>query len=67
VTTSPALPIKSETKTFRTPEFVVDALGNMFAKTSIELAVDGRQNIVVLDAEQVELLLKILRIAPYAE
>ena len=67
ITTSAVPPIKAPEKTFRTPEIVVDNAGSMFHKTSLELMVDNRRSIAVLDAEQVEILLKLIRIADYAE
>lgn len=39
----------------------------MFAKTSLELTVDGRRTIAVLQSEQVELLLKLLQVVEYAD
>lgn len=45
----------------------MDANGNMFTKTTVDLRVDGRQMIVVLEAEQAELLMKLLRVVPYAD
>lgn len=59
--------MKSEEKTFKTPELLLDSVGNMYTKTSIELMIDGRRSIAVLDAEQAELLVKLLRVVEYAE
>jgi len=39
----------------------------MFTKTVLELTLDNRRAIAVLDAEQVEILLKLLRVAEYAD
>ena len=65
--TSAVPTIQSSEKSWKTPELLMDTSGNMFMKSSLEVTVDGRRSIVVLDAEQVELLLKILRIAEYAD
>lgn len=59
--------MKAEEKTFKTPELLLDSAGNMYTKTSFELTVDGRRSIAVLDAEQVEILLKLLRVVDYAD
>lgn len=67
VTTSAVPSIQSLEKAWKTPELLVDTAGNMFTKSSLEVTVDDRRTIIVLDAEQVELLLKILRIADYAD
>lgn len=67
MTTSPVPPVKAEGKTFKTPELLLDSAGNMYTKTSIEINIDGRRNIAVLDAEQTEILLKLLRIVEYAD
>ena len=67
MTSSPAPPIQTKENSFKTPEFLVDSEGNMFAKTSLELTVDGRRTIAVLQSEQVELLLKLLQVVEYAD
>ena len=67
MTTSPVPPIQSKTPTWKTPELVVDTVGNLFAKTSFEVSVDGQRAIVVMDAEQAELILKLLRVVDYAD
>ncbi len=67
ITTSPVLAVRSDSKIFKTPEIVIDSKGNMFTKTVLELTLDNRRAIAVLDAEQVEILLKLLRIAEYAD
>jgi hypothetical protein len=67
VTTAEPPTIKGEKGSFRTPELVVDEAGNFFYKTSIEMVIDGRRNIILLDATKTELLLKLMEIAPYAE
>jgi hypothetical protein len=46
---------------------VVDSAGNMFVKTTLELIIDNRRTLSVLDAEQVELLIKLLRVVDYAD
>ena len=66
VTTSETPSIVSGSKTVKTPEIVVDPKGNMFTKTSLDIEINGKRGIVVLDAEQAELVLKTLRIAEYA-
>ena len=65
ITTSPVPPVTSSQKTFKTPEIMVDELGNMFTKTSLELTIDSKRKIGVLDAEDAAYLLKILRVAPH--
>lgn len=67
VTTSGVPSVQSMEKSWKTPELLVDTSGNMFTKSSIEATIDGRRTVIVLDAEQVELVLKILRIADYAD
>jgi len=67
ITTSSVPPIKSDQKIFRTPEIVIDSKGSMFTKTSLELTIDSRRVIAVLDAEQVEIFLKLIRVVNYAE
>ena len=67
ITTSQVPPIKADQKKFKTPEIVVDSKGSMFTKTSLELMIDNRRAIAVLDAEQVEILLKLLRVVDYAD
>lgn len=67
VTCSPAPMIQTGEKSFKTPELMVDSSGNVYAKTSIELTIDGRRSIAVLDSEQVELLLKLLQIVKYVD
>jgi len=48
---------------FKTPEAVVDKRGNTFSKSVIEVTVDGSSTYIVkLDAEQTELVLKIIGI-----
>ena len=59
--------MKAAAKNFKTPEILVDSDGNMFTKTSLELVIDGKRAIAVLDAEQVELMLKLLRVVEYAD
>lgn len=45
----------------------MDGAGNMFAKTSIEITIDDKRAIAVLEAEQVELILKLLQVVKYAD
>ena len=67
ITTSAIPPVKSSEKAFKTPGILVDEKGTMFHKTSLELMIDNRRQIAILDAEQVEILLKLIRVAEYAE
>jgi hypothetical protein len=55
----------SKEKTFKTPELLLDGAGNMFTKTSLEVTIDDMRSIAILDAEQVELFLKLLRVVDY--
>jgi hypothetical protein len=57
---------KGET-TFKTAEMLVDSNGDMFTKASLDIQIDDKRVINVLDAEQVELLLKLLRVIDYAD
>lgn len=45
---------------YRTSEVVIDEDGNMFHRTSLDIMVDKSHQIVMLSAEHVELLLKLL-------
>ncbi len=65
ITTSPVPPIRSDRKAFTTPEIMVDKLGNMFTKTSLELTIDDKREIGVLVAKDAAYLLKIIRVAPH--
>jgi len=65
ITTSPVPPVRSEQKAFITPEIMVDELGNMFTKTSLELTIDNKREIGVLFARDAAYLLKIIRVAPH--
>ena len=67
IATSAVPTIQSSEKAWKTPELLVDTAGNMYMKSSMEITLDGRRSIVVLDAEQVELLLKILRVVEYVD
>lgn len=67
MTSSTAPPIQTGENSFRTPELLVDSDGNMFAKTSLELTIDGRRAIAVVQSEQVELLLKLLQVVKYVD
>jgi len=55
----------SKEKTFKTPELLLDVAGNMFTKASLEVIIDDQRSIAILDAEQVELFLKLLRVVDY--
>ena len=55
-----AVDLKGDSDAYRTPEMVVDENGIAFAKSIMRADQDGVQCIIKLDAEQVELLLKIL-------
>jgi hypothetical protein len=48
-----------------TPEMVIDARGDVFHMGGIEAEVNGRKNYIILEARQVELLLKLILIVPY--
>lgn len=64
VTTSPVPEIKGADGEVRTAGIVVDGHGNLFHKTSMELVLDGQLQVVFLDATKVELILKLLGVAP---
>jgi len=60
--------IKSEGRaTLETPEMVIDGKGNAFGKAAIEAEIDGKKSLIILEARQVELILKLLGIAPYEQ
>lgn len=67
ITTSACPPIAGgkRNEVFESKTMVLDSLGNMFMPTTLDITVDGHKKIVMLDAKQVELLLKLLRIADY--
>ena len=67
ITTSPVPPNSSEVKAWKTPEVLIDTHGSMFTKSCLEVSIDDKRTLAVLDAEQVELLLKLLRVAEYAD
>jgi len=67
VMTSPVPMIQSPETAWKTPELLVDTAGNMYTKSSLEITIDDKRSIVVLDAEQVELIMKILRVVEYAD
>jgi len=50
-----------------TPEMVVDSLGNAFTKSALEADIDDHRNLIMLNARQTELLLKLIGIAPYEQ
>lgn len=64
VTTSPVPEIRGVDGEVRTAGIVVDRLGNMYHKTSMELVIDGSLQVVFLDATKVELILKLLGVSP---
>ena len=47
-------------------ELSIDASGKAYGKSSLHINVNGSQQIVMLDGRQVELLLKLLGVVPYA-
>ena len=65
MTTSAVPKMISKEKTFKTPELLLDVAGNMFTKASLEVIIDDQRSIAILDAEQVELFLKLLRVVDY--
>jgi hypothetical protein len=60
------IPIERESPSrIETPEIVIDPKGNAFGKAAVEAVIDGKKSLIALEARQVELLLKLLRIVPY--
>lgn len=54
-------------KVHRSATVVVDELGNIFLRGALDVVVDGTNSMVILDAEQTEIVLKALRIAEYGK
>ena len=55
----------SENKEFVSQELVVDKSGNSFGRGSLTVDRNGVRSLVLLEARQVELVLKTLRVVPY--
>lgn len=51
----------------RSATAVIDELGNVFLRGALDVVVDGTNNLVILDAEQTEIILKVIRVAEYGK
>jgi hypothetical protein len=68
IMTSQTPPIKGNNgEGFRTSDLSLDSNGNLFVKTTLDITHDNKRGIIVLDAEQAELILKLLGIVEYAD
>ena len=68
VLTAPAPPVVSETKgPYRTSDIVVDEDANVFSKAALTISLNGKPLVRLMDAEQVELLLKLVGMVSYGE
>jgi len=57
-------PLTAKGDGFESPALVVDKIGNAFDRGVIQLDVNDTTSVALLDAKQVEILLKVLRVAP---
>ena len=67
VVSTSTLDIKlKEGEVFDSPSLRVDGKGNSFGKSVLEVDIDGQKRLLPLDSWQTELIVKLLRIVPYA-
>ena len=67
VVSTSAMDIKLKAgEVFDSPSLRVDGKGNSFGRSALEVDIDGQKKILPLDPRQNELIVKLLRIAPYA-
>ncbi len=57
-------PLVARAEGFESKTLVVDKLGNAFDRGVIQLDVNDESSLALLDAKQVEILMKVLRVAP---
>lgn len=57
-------PLTAKAEGFESKALVVDKLGNAFDRGVIQLDLNEETSIALLDAKQVEILMKVLRVAP---
>ena len=65
INTATPPPIVGGSKQFVSDAMVVDSFGCVFVPTTLNVSINNYKKVVMLTAEEVELLLKLLRVAKY--